>query len=435
MTSSNPTTSTMAVDEEALDPVLASIRKVEAIRDFASDITPLRPDGFNLHSWAGEIDKTLSDLIDRELYLRGSPSEPVVKSQDKIARNLIYWTIPRELRSLINDAATARDAYRALQAQFLRNTRTSHMAALVDLFNFQMDVNEPQHITMLYDQMYKAMKELVSSGFIITEDSILGAMFQIALGRANSHLYTATSNFLDTKFANDQQSISSHEVCAAARRELEHWHNTIFDEGPTAAANQMFEAFDTHLEEQVNYVPSVNLPHSSMAPSQNVLPATNAVNQQQPVPSSTVPKQSQPHPVAGSSHTDKDPPVLQPNPSAESSTSSNQAVTHSDPQAHEAVDAKPTIQTCKPSNVNPTGKSNQADLPKASVAASPAVAAPLFGSIFANKTPASNVASSFSQSSTPSSTTNSANLNLFGQSKSNPSSLFAASNKPDRKQG
>ncbi|KNZ43734.1 hypothetical protein VP01_991g1 [Puccinia sorghi] len=200
------------------DPILASIRTMEAVREFAADIIPLRSDGTNLHAWIGEVDKTLSDLIDRDKYLQGTPAAPLNKLEDKIARNLIYWTIPRELRSCINDTPSAHDAYKALQAQFLRNNRTSHMAALVDLFNVHAEISEPQDITMLYDRMYKGMNELLASGFQVNPDTLLGALFQIAVGRSNCQLYMAT--------------ISSCEVAAAARRQLEHFRSTVFDEDP-----------------------------------------------------------------------------------------------------------------------------------------------------------------------------------------------------------
>ncbi|PLW10778.1 hypothetical protein PCANC_01532 [Puccinia coronata f. sp. avenae] len=211
------------------DPILTSIRTIEAIRDFASDIIPLRPDGANLNEWVNEIEKVLSDLIDREKYLHEPPTEPLNKHQDKIARNLIYWTIPRALRSCIHDTSSAHQAYQALHGQFLRNNRTSHMASLVDLFNVHAEITEPQHITILYDQMFKGMNELLASGFQITPDTILGALFQIAVGRGNSHLYMATSQLLDTLVPTDRQ-VTSREVSAAARRVFEHSRSTIFEE-------------------------------------------------------------------------------------------------------------------------------------------------------------------------------------------------------------
>lgn len=231
------------------DPILASIRTMEAVREFAADIIPLRSDGTNLHAWIGEVDKTLSDLIDRDKYLQGTPPVPLNKLEDKIARNLIYWTIPRELRSCINDTASAHDAYKALQAQFLRNNRTSHMAALVDLFNVHAEISEPQDITMLYDRMYKGMNELLASGFQVNPDTLLGALFQIAVGRGNSQLYMATSQLLDT-IVPDEKQVSSRDVAAAARRQFEHLRSTVFDEDPIPhTAGEAMESLHVPVDE------------------------------------------------------------------------------------------------------------------------------------------------------------------------------------------
>ncbi|EFP74497.1 hypothetical protein PGT21_050167 [Puccinia graminis f. sp. tritici] len=208
--------------DEAQDSISLSIRRIEAIRELSGDITPLRPDGSNLQAWVNEIDEVLADVIDREKYLQSAPPVPFSKVQDKVARSLIYRTIPRELRYSLRDASSAHTAYESIARQFLRNTRTGHMSALVDLFNFRMEVTEAGQISLLYDQIYKGFHELVASGFTITEDAILGALFQIALGRSNLELYTAVSQYFDAKMSRGNTSVTSQEVAAVARMQLEH---------------------------------------------------------------------------------------------------------------------------------------------------------------------------------------------------------------------
>lgn len=339
--------SSESMRDEPQDPILASIRTIEAIRDFAADINPLRPDGNNFHEWINEIEKTLSDLIDREQYLQGPPPDPINKAEDKIARNLIYWTISRELRSCINPASSAREAYHALKTQFLRNNRTAHMAAFVDLFNFQMQVSEPQHITILYDRMYKGMHELVSSGFVINEDTLLGALFQIAVGRGNSQLYTATSKLLDAKVSSNHL-VTSHEVCAAARRQLESWRTTItvFDEGqhPSDVADPQ-----VHADEDSHPVSLADLRANSSANNpEQVTPATNPTDPSQPrntTGSPAVPQQPESPGGTDSSNTDAHPAI----PSQLSKTSSSQ---DSNPSAV-------PLQVNQPINLPPHASSSQ----------------------------------------------------------------------------
>jgi hypothetical protein len=213
--------------DEAQDSISLSIRRIEAIRELSGDITPLRPDGSNLQAWVNEIDEVLADVIDREKYLQSAPPVPFSKVQDKVARSLIYRTIPRELRYSLRDASSAHTAYEAIARQFLRNTRTGHMSALVELFNFRMQVTESGQISLLYDQIYKGFHELVASGFTITEDAMLGALFQIALGRSNFELYTAVSQYLDAKMSRGNTSVTSQEVAAVARMQLEHAPSTM----------------------------------------------------------------------------------------------------------------------------------------------------------------------------------------------------------------
>ncbi|KNE88640.1 hypothetical protein PSTG_17942, partial [Puccinia striiformis f. sp. tritici PST-78] len=207
--------------DECQDAIFLSIRKTEAIRELSGDITPLRADGSNLQAWVNEIDEVLADLIDCEKYLQSAPPDQLNKAQDKVARSLIYRTIPREFRYCLRDAPSAHTAYDTIARQFLRNTRTAHMSALVDLFNFRMEVTEAGQISLLYDQIYRGLHELVASGFTVTEDALLGALFQIALGRANLDLYAAVSQYLDVKMSRGNTPITSQEVAAVARMQLE----------------------------------------------------------------------------------------------------------------------------------------------------------------------------------------------------------------------
>ncbi|KAI9601051.1 hypothetical protein H4Q26_000849 [Puccinia striiformis f. sp. tritici PST-130] len=288
-----------SVGDDPQDPLLASIRTLEAIKEFAGDIIPLRSDGTNIHEWVCEIDKTLSDLVDREKYLQGTPPTPVSKAEDKIARNLIYWTIPRELRSCISDTTSAHDAYNALQGQFLRNNRTSHMAALVDLFNVHWEISEPHHITMLYDRMHKGMNELVASGFLVTEDTMLGALFQIAVGRANSQVYGATSQYLDTIVPSDRQ-VKSREVSAAARRQFEHMRATIFDEEPLAEPScDPAESRHVPVDEDAEDTNSGSGSNLSLKPTGNEPMAKQSADQQH---SANVPSKRPPPPGGPQSH-------------------------------------------------------------------------------------------------------------------------------------
>ncbi|WAQ81040.1 hypothetical protein PtA15_1A378 [Puccinia triticina] len=315
-------TSCKTAGDDPQDPILASIRTMEAIRDFATDIIPLRPDGANIHEWVGEIDKTLSDLVDREKYLQGTPVAPYSKAEDKIARNLIYWTIPRELRSCINDATSAHDAYNALKAQFLRNNRTSHMAALVDLFNVHAEISEPHHLTTLYDRMYKGVNELVASGFVINEDTLLGALFQIAVGRGNSQLYAATSQCLDTLAPSDRP-VTSREVAAAARIQFEHLRNTVFDEDPitTHPPSEVAESLQAPVTEEGDVTHPPNDPNLSTNVSGMAHAARQSAEQPHPanVPAKrqNPPEKSQLHRESGLSSTRADQPVA----SKESSSS------------------------------------------------------------------------------------------------------------------
>ncbi|KNZ50584.1 hypothetical protein VP01_433g8 [Puccinia sorghi] len=208
--------------DDSQDAIFLSIRRTEALWELSGDITPLATDGSNLHAWVEEIDEILADLIERDKYLQSAPPVPFNKAQDKVARSLIYRTIPRQLRYCLRDAPSAHTAYRALAGQFLRNTRTAHMAALVDLFNFRMEVTQPAQISLLYDQIYKGLHELVASGFVISQDALLGALFQIALGRSNLELYSSVSQHLDTKMSPASSPIKAQEVAAVARMLLEH---------------------------------------------------------------------------------------------------------------------------------------------------------------------------------------------------------------------
>ncbi|OAV91207.1 hypothetical protein PTTG_04719 [Puccinia triticina 1-1 BBBD Race 1] len=207
--------------DEGQDSIFLSIRRIEAIRELSRDITPLRTDGSNLKAWVNELDETLADLVDREKYLQSTPPVPLNKTEDKVARSLIYRTIPRELRYSLRDASSAHAAYDAIASQFLRNTRTAHMSALVDLFNFRMEVTEAGQISLLYDQIYRGLRELVASGFTVTEDALLGALFQIALGRSNLELYSAVSQYFDTRMSRGNTSVTSQEVAAVARMQIE----------------------------------------------------------------------------------------------------------------------------------------------------------------------------------------------------------------------
>ncbi|PLW10777.1 hypothetical protein PCANC_01533 [Puccinia coronata f. sp. avenae] len=225
MENPKPDTQAVKVEENAADEyqdsLFLSIRRTEALRELAGDITPLQADGSNLKAWVDEIDEILGDLIDREKYLQSAPPVPLSRVQDKVARSLIYRTIPRELRFCLRDAPSAHAAYSALSDQFLRNTRTAHMSALVDLFNFRMEVSEAGQVSVLYDQIYKGLQELVASGFAITQDALLGALFQIALGRSNLELYSTVSQYFDGKMGSGNKAITSREIAAVARMQLE----------------------------------------------------------------------------------------------------------------------------------------------------------------------------------------------------------------------
>ncbi|EFP74495.2 uncharacterized protein PGTG_00451 [Puccinia graminis f. sp. tritici CRL 75-36-700-3] len=359
MTSSSQNGTSKTVGDDPQDPILASIRTMEAIREFAADIIPLRPDGANIHEWVGEIDKTLSDLVDREKYLQGTPATPFSKAEDKIARNLIYWTIPRELRSCIHGATSAHDAYTSLQAQFLRNNRTSHMAALVDLFNVHAQISEPHHITTLYDRMYKGINELVASGFVVNEDTLLGALFQIAVGRADSQLYAATSQRLDTLVPSDR-SVSSREVAAAARREFEHLRSTVFDDDPIAhPPSEVTESLHVPVDVEFEPINSSNEPNIANVPGSKPAPRQPG-EQQHPVnvPSKrqNPPEGSPSHPERGSSSAQADKPVTSQEPASsttkESANSPASQATQPTSTTGQATQSTNTAAQSQPSKSN-----------------------------------------------------------------------------------
>jgi hypothetical protein len=318
---------------------------MEAIREFAADIIPLRPDGTNIHEWVGEIDKTLSDLVDREKYLQGTPATPFSKAEDKIARNLIYWTIPRELRSCIHHATSAHDAYTSLQAQFLRNNRTSHMAALVDLFNVHAEISEPHHITTLDDRMYKGINELVASGFVVNEDTLLGALFQIAVGRADSQLYAATSQCLDTLVPGDR-SVTSREVAAAARREFEHLRSTVFDDDPiTHPPSEVTESPHVPVDVELDPINSLNESNLANLPGNKPAPRQSA-QQQHPA---NIPTKRQNPPEGSPSHHER----------ASSSAQADKPVTSQEAASSTAKESTnpPVSQVAQPTST--TGQATQ----------------------------------------------------------------------------
>ncbi|KAI8444652.1 hypothetical protein BY996DRAFT_2546048 [Phakopsora pachyrhizi] len=208
--------------EERSNQIMASIQTLEAIRDFSKDVLPLQNDGSNIFSWTCEIEEVLSNLIQCPMYFQQGKPEEVNPDSDRIAKKLIYWTIPRELRCCIRLSTSAHDAYESLKAQFSRNARTLHMAAFVELLNVRAEITEASDVTVLYNHIHSKYQELIHSGFRVNEDSILGVLLQMAIGRSTSlEVYNEINRFFDSRMLTGASEVSSLEVCSAGRSRLE----------------------------------------------------------------------------------------------------------------------------------------------------------------------------------------------------------------------
>ncbi|KAI8447279.1 hypothetical protein BY996DRAFT_1027216 [Phakopsora pachyrhizi] len=208
--------------EERSNQIMASIQTLEAIRDFSKDVLPLQNDGSNIFSWTCEIEEVLSNLIQCPMYFQQGKPEEVNPDSDRIAKKLIYWTIPRELRCCIRLSSSAHDAYESLKAQFSRNARTLHMAAFVELLNVRAEITEASDVTVLYNHIHSKYQELIHSGFRVNEDSILGVLLQMAIGRSTSlEVYNEINRFFDSRMLTGASEVSSLEVCSAGRSRLE----------------------------------------------------------------------------------------------------------------------------------------------------------------------------------------------------------------------
>ncbi|MBW0512558.1 hypothetical protein O181_052273 [Austropuccinia psidii MF-1] len=236
------------------DNIILSIQTIETIRDFAKDIKPLNIDGTNLFDWVADLDHTLYYLFDlEENYLQSIQPITLNKNLDKIAKILIYWTIPRELRTYIKDTKHAHDAYNALSNQFNQNNRTSHMASLVELFNFHFHITQPEHVTLLYDKLHRQFNQLIYSGFKLDHDTLLGAFFQIAVGRSNFEIYNSISKSLDDRPNSQVNHPSSKEIAAIARLHFENLMRStvaLEDSTPILPSNSIpsstFDNSNTH---------------------------------------------------------------------------------------------------------------------------------------------------------------------------------------------
>ncbi|MBW0485544.1 hypothetical protein O181_025259 [Austropuccinia psidii MF-1] len=203
------------------DKVLIGIESIKTLKRFTKDVTTLKIDGANMYDWLVDIDQILLDLFDQDSYLQNLQPTPLNKNLDKTARLLIHWTIPSQLRPNIKDAISAHAACKALSAQFNRNNRSSHMASLIELFNIQHDITQPEHLILLYDKLYRQFHQLIYNGFKIDQDTLFGALFQIAVGRSNFEIYKSISKCLDDR-PNAQINLpTSKEVVSIARTQFE----------------------------------------------------------------------------------------------------------------------------------------------------------------------------------------------------------------------
>ncbi|MBW0477531.1 hypothetical protein O181_017246 [Austropuccinia psidii MF-1] len=203
------------------DNLLIGIEAFKTLKRFTNDITTLKFDGTNFFDWILDIDQILLDLFDQDSYLQNLQPTPLNKNWDKTARFLIHWTIPSQLRPNIKDSISAHAACMALLAQFNRNNRSSHMATLVKLFNIQHHITQPEHLILLYDKLYRQFHQLIYNGFKIDQDSLFGALFQIAIGRSNFEIYKSISKCLDDRPNTQINPPTSKDLVSSARTQFE----------------------------------------------------------------------------------------------------------------------------------------------------------------------------------------------------------------------
>lgn len=172
----------------------------------------LTANGSNFVEWKKNTAQAIKALIGIKHYW--DDPLPVTtyleRKRDGIATSVINNTIHNTLKDVTDDADTAYDAMKLLQAHFSKGGRTSQFALFSKMIHLRLDLHETKMISHM-SRIDVIMSELESTGFTWSSDSVKGLLYQLHMpAEMTKEINKELDNFTHKKSPNyDLKEIKS----------------------------------------------------------------------------------------------------------------------------------------------------------------------------------------------------------------------------------